>query len=64
VTAMAARPPTAILAASHWVRVTDWLCAYISLGVHRKIYSRHVLRIPHRHVILLSAGIRISRQIS
>ena len=40
------------------------LCAYISLRVHWKVYFRHVLHIHRSQGIPLSAGIRISWQIS
>jgi hypothetical protein len=40
------------------------LCAYISLGVHWKVYFRHVLHIPRRDGIPSLSGIRIGIRIS
>ena len=40
------------------------LCAYISLGVHWKVYFRRVLHIPRRQGIQPLSGICISRQVS
>jgi len=34
------------------------LCAYISLGVRRKVYPGHCLRIPRIQGVPASAGIR------
>jgi hypothetical protein len=40
------------------------LCAYISLGVHRKVYSGHCLRISRTQGVPVSAGIRNGIRIS